>query len=657
MWLSSNLGFSQYQLEDSLQQKINKIDNAEERVREIILDGWVVLRKDPAKCLYYVEYAEKDVDEIESVFLLDSIYRLKAHCYGDLNIRSKTLQSHLKRIEVLTKIDSSTKSLASAYFEAAHVLKSQGNDSLAIPYFEKCLEESIKTDYDTQRGQVLMDLADYDFQAGNAELAIERLQEASEIFEPYERLSFIVGVIKARLAIIFTKLGNRELALKYVEEALLLPDTSTAQYVDYSAETYALAGQVYFKNGMSRKAISEYSIAKGLYERNNKYFYLPGIYRDLSIAYKDINLDSAYTYLEWYVITNDSVLNQKNNEAIAQLRFEFDDVQKQQAIQFLEDEKAIIEENRALLESDNNRKSFQIKLIVGALVIVGILLFVAIYFFVLLRKKNHLVSEQKQIVEEHNKEINDSIAYAERIQRAVVPEQNRFQELFGESFVLYLPKDVLSGDFYWGYNVTTNDGVKLRLFAVGDCTGHGVPGALLSILGVNYLNLGSVSESINSTGEALDYLNQGIIYTFQNSSETIRDGMDIVIGAINPVSLEMYYSCAKNSIYIVRNKEIITLKGDSKAIGNDAFENDFKFSTQTFQLEKNDMIFSMSDGFQDQFGGPKGKKFKIKALKDLLIKNSEEPVARQHELLQEALDDWMKGYDQIDDITIMGIKV
>lgn len=648
---------AQYSLPDSLRQEIDVLKTADERVRAIIIDGWSILRDDPGLGLYYTQIAEKDSSEIKSPFLLDSLYRLQAHCYGDMNRRSSTLSSHLKRIKILTSLDSSTNSLASAYFESAHVLKSQGNDSLAIPYFEKCLEVCIEVGYDTQRGQVLMDLANYDYLRGNTDLAIERYEEASSIFEPIERLAFIVGVIKVRLANIFADLGNRELAFKYVSEALLLPDTSNVNFIDYSAETYVGAGQVYLKNKMNRRAIAQYSIAQNLYERHNKFFYLPEVYRDLSIAYKPIDLDSAYTFLEWYVATNDSVLNQKNNEAIAQLRFEFDDIQKQQAIKFLEDEKAIIEENQTLLEADNNRKSYQINLIIGVLVIFGILFFIAFYAFALVRKKNKIVSEQKKIVEDHNKEIHDSIAYAERIQRAVVPESRRFQDLFGESFVMYLPKDVLSGDFYWGYNVTTNDGSKLRLFAVGDCTGHGVPGALLSILGVNYLNLGSVSDNINSTGEALDYLNQGIINTFQNSSETIRDGMDIVIGAIHPESLEMYYSCAKNPIYIVRQKEIIILKGDSKAIGNDASDLSFKFATNTFQLIKNDMIFSMSDGFQDQFGGPNGKKFKIKTLKKLLISNSELPVEEQEKKLHEALVDWMGPTEQIDDITIMGIRV
>lgn len=647
----------QTDIADSLKQKLEMTSDADQRMRLIIKDGWKINPENPSLALFYANYAARDTLEVNNPYLLDSLYRLTAFAYGDLNNRAKTLDAHLKRIRVLSSLDTLCKPLASAYFEAAHVLKGQGNDSLALPYFEKCLAIATETNYKTQKGQVLIDLGGIYYTRGNSKKAISAYTEAAEIFSEYDHLAFLVGVSKIKTAAIYSDKGKTEQAYKLIEEAILLPDTSQWQFIDYSGDIFATAGEIYLDNGLYGKAISQLKMAQGLYERHNKYFYLPQVYRQLANAYRAIDVDSAFVYLDWYVTLNDSVINQKNNELLTQMRFEFEEDRKEREIEFLQEEKNIIEENRILLEADNSRKSLFINLGIAALILLVGLLILAIYSFNQSRKKNRIVNHQKALVEARNKEVEDSIAYAERIQRAVIPEQHWLSEVFPKSFVIYLPKDVLSGDFYWVYNVTTNTNTKLKLFAVGDCTGHGVPGALLSILGINYLNLGAVSSNVNSTGEALDYLNEGILHTFGKSSQTIRDGMDIVLGAINPETNELYYSCAKNSMYIVRKGEIITLKGEKKAIGNDEYEKSFQFSTEQFQLEKGDVIYAISDGFQDQFGGPKGKKFKIGSLKKRFVEIADKDMIEQKELLQKAFNDWAGDQEQVDDVTVMAIRI
>jgi len=656
--LSSLQGLAQNSdIADSTRQKVSFADSPEDRVRALINDGFIVIQDNPKKGIAYTNETLKDTAVINSPYLLDSLYRFRAFVFGDNNDRKRTLEAHLNRIRVLKELDTLSNQLASAYFETAHVLKSQGNNELALPYFEKCEEVCREINYQTQLGQVLQDLANYKFETKDYGGAIEDYTESAKIFEDLNKFLFLSGVAYAHIAEIYAIEGKNTLAQNQIEEALSLADTSDRRFFEYTADIYKSAGKVYSKLGQSKKSISNLLVSKDIYERYNKFFYLPETYKLLAAEYKSVNVDSAFMFLDWYVMMNDSVINKENNDRIAQLRFEFEEEQKEAQINFLEQEKDILSENKALIEAENKRQSFLIQSGVAVIVVIIILLFIAIYFFLRSRKQKRVVEQQKRLVEEHNKEIEDSIVYAERIQRAVIPENERLLAVFPESFVFYRPKDVLSGDFYWVYDVTTNDQTKLKLFAVGDCTGHGVPGALLSVLGVNYLNLGAVSSHINSPAEALDYLNQGIVQTFGHSSKTIRDGMDIVMGAINPLTLEMYYAAAKNAIYVVRKGEVITLKGDKKAIGNDESASDFKFNDFTFQLEKNDMIYAFSDGYQDQFGGSAGKKFKIKRLKELLVTVSDEQLMNQKLALESTFDDWTKGYDQIDDISLLGIRV
>ncbi|OIQ36722.1 MAG: hypothetical protein BM555_02140 [Crocinitomix sp. MedPE-SWsnd] len=649
--------FSQSGIADSTLSKIEGEKSASKRMRTLVQDGLQIMTISASRGLKYSELAKADTLYVTDPYLLDSLYKFTAHCYGNINNRTKTLENHLKRIEVLSALDTLSKPLASAYFETAHVFNSQGNDELALPYFLKSREVSEQTGYKTQEGQVLLDLGEISFKENNPGKAITFYEESVEIFEEDGRFLFLVGLGKSKIAQVYASQNKKSLATKYCEEALALVDTSEVRFIDYTGEIFVNVGKIYLGQKEYRDAISQFSIARKLYEDHDKYFYLPETYKLLADAYKDINVDSAFIFLDWYVVTNDSVINQSNNERVSQLRFEFEEEQKEKEIALLEKEKSLIQENKELVEAESSRKTSLIRLAVIAIILTVILLGIAIYLFRLSKKSNRLLSEQKKVIEDSNKEVHDSIVYAERIQRAVIPQNERLTSIFENSFVYYLPKDVLSGDFYWVYNVETNDQVHLKLFAVGDCTGHGVPGALLSILGVNYLNLGAVSNDINSPAQALDFLNEGIIQTFGFSDEMIRDGMDIVLGAINPVDLKMYYACAKNPIFIIRKGELITLKGDKKAIGNDSFSSDFRFSELDFQLEKEDMIYAFSDGYQDQFGGPKGRKFKVKQFKELLVEISTLELPEQQLRIQAAFEDWKKGYEQIDDVTLMAIRV
>ncbi len=279
-----------------------------------------------------------------------------------------------------------------------------------------------------------------------------------------------------------------------------------------------------------------------------------------------------------------------------------------------------------------------------------------------LKHSNEQLVTKNEIIEEKNKEIIDSINYAKRIQQALIIPSEVLKKKVPSSFVYFQPKDIVSGDFYWLAELSTTRENELNeelvVFCVADCTGHGVPGAFMSLIGIKILNQSIKEKNINSPAEALDFLNKQVFETINKHSDEnnlVRDGMDAVLFSINFRKLSLSFSGANNPIYIVRNKEIIEIKGDKQPIG--AYANQNNFTNVLFQLEENDLIYASSDGFADQFGGEEGKKMKSKRFKEKLIECAELPIDEQKIVLENYFQNWKGKLDQLDDICVLGIKI
>lgn len=280
-----------------------------------------------------------------------------------------------------------------------------------------------------------------------------------------------------------------------------------------------------------------------------------------------------------------------------------------------------------------------------------------------LEKSKALIQYQKEEVDEKNQEIISSLRYAKRLQEALLPPKNLLDSFFNENyFILYHPRDIVCGDFYWARKIKTtplNGNPKdYLLIAVADCTGHGVPGAFMSLLGSNFLHQSAVEKGVNSTAEALDFLNQKIITTLNHGygGVEIRDGMDISLIAIDLESKQLSYSGANNPVYIVRNKSLQTLKANKQAIGN---MNDvvLPYDNVVTQLEPNDCIYLFTDGYADQFGGPKGKKLMRKQFEETLIAASDKPMQEQKQILENTFNNWKGALEQVDDVCVVGVRI
>ena len=393
--------------------------------------------------------------------------------------------------------------------------------------------------------------------------------------------------------------------------------------------------------------IAEKSDLEGVKVENYKYL------SKLYAIKKDFK--NAFYYQDLFLNSKEKIESDESKNEILKKELEYD-FNKKQELQRLEakNQKAI---------SDAEIKS-QKKLIGYA--IVGLIILSGLVLIVLRsnnqkKKANFIISKQKEIVEHKNKEIVDSINYAKYIQNALLPSDKVIAELPVECAVLYKPKDIVSGDFYWVHQ-PKNSPATVFIAAV-DCTGHGVPGAMVSVVGNNGLNRCVEEFGLTDTGKILDKLSELVEETFEKSGNELNDGMDISIIRITKVeqgenaSFDIQWSGANNPLWFIKSgeKHIEEIKADKQPIGKFIQRN--HFTTHQITLEKDSRIYLFTDGFADQFGGEKGKKFKYKQLEELLIKTNHLFPSEQVNQIEKEFLLWKKDAEQVDDICIISLKL
>jgi serine phosphatase RsbU (regulator of sigma subunit) len=295
---------------------------------------------------------------------------------------------------------------------------------------------------------------------------------------------------------------------------------------------------------------------------------------------------------------------------------------------------------------------------------IGYIIFLAVFIFgivkvytrnlrAIIRERTAEVVRQKDEIEEKNKEITDSIHYASKIQSAILPPTDYAESILSDFFILYMPRDIVSGDFYWLNNE------KNRLITVAaDCTGHGVPGAFMSMLGVAFLNEIVRKNDQTRADEILNQLRTSIIKSLRQTGKEgeNKDGMDIALCVYDLENMKLQFSGANNPLFLIRNEELIVFKADKMPIGIHSRAEE-AFTLHEIDLIKGDIFYTFSDGYVDQFGGPEGKKFLSKQFREFLLTIHKEEMKKQEQLLKEKILDWMKKTFQVDDIMVMGIKI
>lgn len=456
------------------------------------------------------------------------------------------------------------------------------------------------------------------------------------------------------LAIHYMYSGNQEMAHLYAKDAL---DIDT-RYQDFEAMTmdFAILGQIFTRMGNYPKAINAYNeaivyadSAGAHYNKMEAYSGLIGVYDSLGRQRKA--LDYSRLYVELYVSNS----SDKNERITRELTTKFETEKK--------------EKENAKLKGDNETKDTRIVLeetnriyLISGISLAAMVIVLVVFAIRRVRSAKKEIEFQKQLIEEKTHEITDSINYAKRLQTAILPTSTAIDKFFQSSFVLYQPKDIVAGDFYWMEEM--DDGV---LYAVADCTGHGVPGAMVSVVCHNALNRAVREYGLKKPGEILDKVTDLVIETFAKGNDEVKDGMDISLCSIKGNVIE--YAGAQNPLWIIRKMQLkghipiaeekdyllYELKADKQPIG--VFRGRKPFTTQKLELNPGDRLYMSTDGFPDQFGGADGKKLKTKIFKKLILSFSNAAVSDQKELLNNAFTEWKGSFEQLDDICVVGAEL
>ena len=563
---------------------------------------------------------------------------------GNLGLVYIKLGKHMEAIEIYGKCmkiqeelkDSS--GLANSLDNLGIIYYEQGLNEQALSYYIRCLEivkhlgkkRNMAAYALVNIGAIYTDSEDY---LKGRDHFMEALLLGEELHDNILTSNALIG-----LGQIEQKLGNHSLAMEYYYMALVI----TQKLGDKEAISSSLLGLAasHALQGNHGKAIEHGSDALEIA------FKIPTQTRSaakiLYESYKAIGKNrKALEMHELYIQMHDSIVNNETQKASIRQQFKFT-YEKKAAADSLRHVAAINEQDIKI--AFQNKLGFTLVIFLLSILVFSILLF----------KRFQITRDQKQIIEAASTRTKDSIMYAKRIQYSILPSMGYIENCLDEFFILYKPKDIVSGDFYWIYKQKNGN----IFIVLADCTGHGVPGAFMSMICTALLNETIIENGVTKVNEVLNTIREHIIKSFEQEglSNHVNDGMDITLIDLDLKNGRLWFAGAGQSLYILRDEEIITLKGNHCPVGY-YFGRETPFDCQELEVFKGDQLYLFSDGVVDQFGGRTRKKFTFKRLKELILQGGGLPMAKQKEMLEEAVTSWRGNQSQTDDISIMGVKV
>jgi serine phosphatase RsbU (regulator of sigma subunit)/Tfp pilus assembly protein PilF len=647
-----------------------------------------------------IRYSDQAIELAEKLDILPALpYLTKGEGYLDfdyLAVDSDIVQNRAKALECFIQAANYAEQnderdyLGRAYLLMAETYNSQGHSDNEVHYLEQAMEvfESEKDTFNL--AYAMHNMGYHNYSLGQYDTAMDIYNESLDLFRssthPYAEYAYYYCL--GNMGLVYSKLSD----LQKAEEYLLTAIDTLAGYGDMRAVAE-------FSNGYANVLLQ-----KGEIEQAIAYAYgalnmtdIPNYDRDASLLLSKLykisgNIDSAYYYQSIFIVANDRIKSIESVQSMADLRFEYEVGKKQAEVDVLEKIKlrnnmiiiglviililaiwlvtmyytnlkrsrkltVALEERRILLENQSSELKEKNNKIIRA--------------NEELTSLNESISKQNaQIVEaneeltvlneaisKQNSEIRDSISYAQRIQAAMMPPEQYFHEVLNDVFILFKPRDIVSGDFFWIKQVK-----QYVILAAADCTGHGVPGAFMSLLGISFLNEIVQRREITQANQVLNELRRQIRNSLRQhgQAEESKDGIDMALCVIDEKNNTLQYSGANNPLYLIRDQngapELTEFKADRMPLGY--YQGTFKtFANQDIQLEYGDVFYLFSDGFVDQKGGKDNKKFMSRKFKNLLLKIHQEPMQEQKKILDKTINDWMGDHSQIDDILVIGVRV
>ena len=588
---------------------------------------------------------------------LPEVYAFLADIYAEIGDYVRAVEYYQKALTIFEKNDN-TKGIARCNNNLGIVYYFQKDYKKALEFYKKALELGKKVE--KQQGIIssLVNIGIIHFNLEEYDKALEYYDNALNKAKEQNKPQMFPNIYN-NYGNLYLKTGDYSKAINYLERSLEICEKQGLKIG--IVMNYTSLSKTYLKKKDFKKAIhfakKAYNIAKQINERE----IIKETSHVLSEAYKNLgNYRKAYEFHVHFKTESDNLLNQERTKNITALEYEYK-YEKEKQKQKLENEKKEAIHREEIKRQKIIRNSF-----VG-----GFTLMIFLSFFIYrsyriknrlnieLKKKNDQISNQKEEITSQRdelalqkKEITDSINYAQKIQQAVLPSEKLLSSFFSDYFILMKPYGIVSGDFYWVKKID-----NYLIIVVADCTGHGVPGAFMSMLGIAYLNEIIRSQEIKKASGILEILREDIKNSLGQggSSNEARDGMDLALCLINMENLKAQYAGAYNPLYLFRKGKFKEYKATKSPIGVSNKEKPFE--NNEIQFYPDDTIYMFTDGYTDQIGGEKKKKFMVSNFKNLLMENHLKPMKQQKKILNDTIEKWKGKKDQLDDIMVLGIKI
>ena len=584
-------------------------------------------------------------EELNNMGGISSCLNNIGNIYESQNENQRALESYTKALKINEEL--SDKGKISGNYLNIGILYQKQNNPKTLEYFDKALKYAEEVSSKLTIPNILLAMGDYHLEHNDYPKAHANYQRALNIANEIAHKRYQCRIMYA--------IGRVYLKQKSYTKAL----SNSLQSLDIANELKLLTVQKDLHSQLSE-----------IYAATNDY-------------------KNAYTSYKQFKVFNDSIFNESNIKKIAELEYAYKFEKEKQVLVLEQQKKEVIQ------TAEKRQQRIILLAFIGAFILVSLLALFIYRSYRIKRQSNITLTLQKQEIEAKNEDlvqlneeisaqreeisaqrdeieaqrdlvvlqkdhiqaqkekITDSIDYARHIQQALLPSSEFAASNLGEHFILFKPKDVVSGDFYWATRVN-----EYLVVTVADCTGHGVPGAFMSMLGISFLNEIVGKKEVVKASEILDQLRSAVVDALRQRWETgeQKDGMDMALIVINTEKAHLQYAGANNPLYIVTaGKELKVVKPDNQTV---AINIEMKpFTNHEVELGKGDCIYLTTDGYHDQFGGPNNKKFKGKQLKELLVAIAEKPMGEQRELLNSTFESWKGSCEQIDDVTILGMRI
>jgi len=575
---------------------------------------------------------------------LGSLY----HLMGFLSQSFKYYQESLE----IYRLQTDTIALADNLHKLGRIYSAMKNRDKSMEYMLQAFELREKVNaHSFFIGESLQAIGSEYYDRGNYKVCMDYLLLALEKFDQVDRGSQMFGCYLT-IAKTMTAMKNYEMALSYCNKATYIGKDTISYHNSNYISCYMMYASIYKEMGNYKLAMENCLIVVQEAEKLNVTSKVKDGYKLLSeLYYYRGDYELAYSTYIKYTIAKDTLLERKKLKDLQLQQILYDVRTKNKEIKQLIEEKEI-EQINSLIEI-KRQKTYR-NVVVGVGLFLAVILILIYSQYKLKHRANLMLQSKNQQIEDQNTQILDSITYAKRIQDAILTSKQYMDEVLGNYFVYYQPKDIVSGDFYWVYQLDTDR----VMVAVADCTGHGVPGAFMSMIGNSLLNEIIIENGSTVVNEVLDSMRTHIIKTLDHGDEKgqPKDGMDITLLEIDKSRRKVKIASAGHRLFLYRDGECHDYKGDSYPVGS-YFGKEQPFNMQEIDVKRGDILYLTTDGYSDQFGGPNHKKFGIAGFRSLILKSNRVPLRDQSKIYEKAHLDWKGSNSQIDDLCVMGIEI